>query len=181
MLLTDGLITLTPLTAATRGAFAEASRASAEAVGAWMTPALVPTSDAGIDAFVRRWEAERAAGTGAGYRSCPRPAVPRSASAFSTASTRPTDSPTSATGCGPRRPGGASPRPPSRFWRATASGASGSSASRSSSSRTNAASRRVAEKAGAQFEGVLRSRLVSRGAVRDAAMYALLPGDGPGA
>ena len=41
----------------------------------------------------------------------------------------------------------------------------------------NAASRRVAEAAGARFEGVSRSRLLMRGEPKDAAMYALVPGD----
>ena len=41
----------------------------------------------------------------------------------------------------------------------------------------NAASRRVAEKAGARFEGLARNRLHYRGEARDAAMYALVPGD----
>ena len=41
----------------------------------------------------------------------------------------------------------------------------------------NAASRRVAEKLGARFECVARSRLQWRGDARDAAVYALLPAD----
>jgi ribosomal-protein-serine acetyltransferase len=43
----------------------------------------------------------------------------------------------------------------------------------------NATSRRVAEKAGARFEGIARNRLHYRGGPRDAAMYALVPGDLP--
>jgi ribosomal-protein-serine acetyltransferase len=39
----------------------------------------------------------------------------------------------------------------------------------------NFASQRVAEKAGALREGLLRNRLVHRGAVRDAYMFSLLP------
>lgn len=38
----------------------------------------------------------------------------------------------------------------------------------------NAASRRVAEKAGAVYEGTLRSRLMVRGTCHDAAMYAFV-------
>jgi len=41
----------------------------------------------------------------------------------------------------------------------------------------NQASRRVAEKLGATFEGILRSRLDFRGEPRDAACYSLLPGE----
>jgi len=41
----------------------------------------------------------------------------------------------------------------------------------------NAASRRVAEKAGAQFEGIARRRLMLRGEPQDAAIYALVAGD----
>ena len=39
----------------------------------------------------------------------------------------------------------------------------------------NAASRRVAERAGARFEGILHNRVVVRGVAMPAAMYALLP------
>ena len=42
---------------------------------------------------------------------------------------------------------------------------------------TNDASRRVAEKAGAKFEGVQRNRLRADGQPRDACMYSLIPGD----
>jgi len=41
----------------------------------------------------------------------------------------------------------------------------------------NAASRRVAERAGFRFEGVLRSYLVNKGVRRDAASYSLLRGE----
>ena len=41
----------------------------------------------------------------------------------------------------------------------------------------NSASRRVAEKAGAVFEGVQRNRLLVAGRPRDACMYSLIPGD----
>ena len=41
----------------------------------------------------------------------------------------------------------------------------------------NAASRRVAERAGFSFEGVLRSYLVNKGVRRDAASYSLLRGE----
>ena len=41
----------------------------------------------------------------------------------------------------------------------------------------NLASRRVAEKIGASFEGVLRNRLSYGGEPRDAAMYSLVPAD----
>jgi RimJ/RimL family protein N-acetyltransferase len=41
----------------------------------------------------------------------------------------------------------------------------------------NAASRRVAEKAGFSFEGVLRSWFVNKGRRRDAAMYSLIRGE----
>ena len=41
----------------------------------------------------------------------------------------------------------------------------------------NEASRRVAEKTGAQLEGILRSRFVVRGEVHDAACYSLTPSD----
>ncbi len=41
----------------------------------------------------------------------------------------------------------------------------------------NGASRRVAEKTGAQFEGILRSRFVVRGEAHDAACYSLTPSD----
>jgi ribosomal-protein-serine acetyltransferase len=41
----------------------------------------------------------------------------------------------------------------------------------------NAASLRVAEKAGAQREGILRNRLVVREKVLDAVMHSLIPGD----
>ena len=41
----------------------------------------------------------------------------------------------------------------------------------------NAASRRVAEKAGARYEGVARGRLLYNGTPMDAAMHAILPGD----
>ncbi|MFN3742317.1 MAG: GNAT family N-acetyltransferase [Anaerolineales bacterium] len=41
----------------------------------------------------------------------------------------------------------------------------------------NHASRRVAEKIGAHFEGVLRNRLIVHGRVQDAAMYSLIPQD----
>lgn len=40
----------------------------------------------------------------------------------------------------------------------------------------NTASRRVAEKAGAVFEGILRSRLIVHGVRHDAAMYAFVNG-----
>ncbi|KJV31339.1 hypothetical protein VI08_13625 [Luteibacter yeojuensis] len=43
----------------------------------------------------------------------------------------------------------------------------------------NSASRRAAEQIGAQFEGVLRKRLMIRGALVDAAMYAVVAGDYP--
>jgi RimJ/RimL family protein N-acetyltransferase len=42
---------------------------------------------------------------------------------------------------------------------------------------TNLASRRVAEKAGARFEGIARQRLVLRGEPQDAAIYSLVAGD----
>ena len=42
---------------------------------------------------------------------------------------------------------------------------------------TNSASRRVAEKAGAVFEGVQRNRLLVAGRPGDACMYSLIPGD----
>ncbi len=42
---------------------------------------------------------------------------------------------------------------------------------------TNIASRRVAEKSGAQFEGLQRNRLSLRGSSFDAAMYSLTPHD----
>ena len=42
---------------------------------------------------------------------------------------------------------------------------------------TNSASRRVAEKAGAMYEGVQRNRLRVDGRPRDACMYSLIPGD----
>lgn len=41
----------------------------------------------------------------------------------------------------------------------------------------NYASRRVAEKIGAHFEGILRNRLIVHGQVQDAAMYSLIPQD----
>lgn len=41
----------------------------------------------------------------------------------------------------------------------------------------NHASRRVAEKIGAHYEGILRNRLVVHGQVQDAAMYSLIPQD----
>jgi RimJ/RimL family protein N-acetyltransferase len=41
----------------------------------------------------------------------------------------------------------------------------------------NRASRRVAEKAGAQFEGIARQRLLHGATARDAAIYALIPAD----
>lgn len=41
----------------------------------------------------------------------------------------------------------------------------------------NHASRRVAEKIGAHFEGVLRNRLIVHDQVQDAAMYSLVPQD----
>jgi RimJ/RimL family protein N-acetyltransferase len=43
----------------------------------------------------------------------------------------------------------------------------------------NVASRRVAEKAGYRYEGTLRSVKLIRGVRVDAALYSLLPGDGP--
>ena len=43
----------------------------------------------------------------------------------------------------------------------------------------NHASRRTAEHAGARFEAIARHRLWARGEARDAAVYALLPGDPP--
>ena len=44
----------------------------------------------------------------------------------------------------------------------------------------NHASRRVAEKAGAIREGVLRNRLLVHGKLHDAVLYSLIPGDLPG-
>lgn len=41
----------------------------------------------------------------------------------------------------------------------------------------NKASQRVAEKAGATREGILRNRLVVRDKVYDAVMFSLIPGD----
>lgn len=41
----------------------------------------------------------------------------------------------------------------------------------------NVASRRVAERAGAKFEAVVRNRLVMHGRAYDAALYSLVPGD----
>jgi RimJ/RimL family protein N-acetyltransferase len=41
----------------------------------------------------------------------------------------------------------------------------------------NAASRRVAEKAGARYEGIARGRLLYRGTPADAAMHSILPAD----
>ena len=41
----------------------------------------------------------------------------------------------------------------------------------------NIASQRVAEKAGAVREGVLRNRLLVRGESQDAVLFSLLPGD----
>lgn len=41
----------------------------------------------------------------------------------------------------------------------------------------NTASRRVAERAGAKFEAVVRNRLVMHGRAYDAALYSLVPGD----
>lgn len=43
----------------------------------------------------------------------------------------------------------------------------------------NIASRRVAERAGARFEAVVRNRLVMHGKAYDAALYSLVPGDIP--
>ena len=43
----------------------------------------------------------------------------------------------------------------------------------------NLPSRRVAEKSGAIFEGILRNRLLIHGVLFSAAMYALLPNSGP--
>ena len=43
----------------------------------------------------------------------------------------------------------------------------------------NVASERVAEKAGAFREGILRNRLIHRGEVKDAYMFSLLPSIGP--
>ncbi|MEE8353937.1 MAG: GNAT family protein, partial [Dehalococcoidales bacterium] len=45
----------------------------------------------------------------------------------------------------------------------------------------NRASRRVAEKAGATREGVLRNRLLVHGKLHDAVLYSVIPGDLPGA
>lgn len=42
----------------------------------------------------------------------------------------------------------------------------------------NVASRRVAERAGAVFEGIARNRLSTRGRSRDGAVYGLVPGSG---
>jgi RimJ/RimL family protein N-acetyltransferase len=42
---------------------------------------------------------------------------------------------------------------------------------------TNLASRRVADKAGAQFEGLARHRLYLNGSSVDAAIYSLIPGE----
>lgn len=42
---------------------------------------------------------------------------------------------------------------------------------------TNIASQRVAQRAGAKFEGILRNRLVLTGQSHDAAVYSLVPGD----
>ena len=44
----------------------------------------------------------------------------------------------------------------------------------------NWASRRVAERAGAKFEGVLRNRVVLTNKLHDARLYSLIPGDLPG-
>src|SRR5690606_2853331 len=43
----------------------------------------------------------------------------------------------------------------------------------------NIASRRVAERAGARFEALVRNRLVMHGKAYDAALYSLVPGDTP--
>ena len=45
----------------------------------------------------------------------------------------------------------------------------------------NARSRKVAEKAGARFEGILHNRLVIRGVAIPAAMYSLIPPAGAAA
>ena len=41
----------------------------------------------------------------------------------------------------------------------------------------NAPSRRVAEKAGAKVEGILRNRVTLNGRLHDAVMHSLVPGD----
>jgi ribosomal-protein-serine acetyltransferase len=43
----------------------------------------------------------------------------------------------------------------------------------------NLASQRVAEKAGARREGVLRNRYLLHGKLHDAVLYSLIPGDPP--
>ena len=42
---------------------------------------------------------------------------------------------------------------------------------------SNVASRRVAERAGAKFEAVVRNRLVMHGNAYDAALYSIVPAD----
>lgn len=170
-------VRLVPLSADTRAAFAEASRAAAEHVARWMSDAFVPTTPEALDAFVARWQREADAGTGAGY------VVTDEADGR-------------ALGFGFL----SSVHPHHRFgnlgyWvRPDAAGRGVATAATRTLAREgferlglvrieivvatdNVASRRVAEKAGALFEGRLRNRLVSRGAVRDALMFSLVPSD----
>ncbi len=171
--LTDGIVRFDPLTDATADAFAEAAQAAAAHVGAWMTPALVPTAPEAVAAFVRQWERERADGTGAGYV-ISREAAPVGFGFLNTV------------------------HPQHRFanlgyWvRPEAAGQGVATVATVLLARDgferlglvrieilmdpdNVASRRVAEKAGATFEGRLRNRLVSRGGVHDALLYSLVP------
>ena len=166
-----------PLSEANAPAFAEASRAAAETVTEWMTDAFVPTAPDAVAAFVAAWQREAEAGTGAGY--VIESVVDGHVVGFGFLNHV----------LGRHRFCNLG------YWvRPDAAGQGVATAATRLLARdgferlglvrieivmdpANAASRRVAEKAGATFEGRLRNRLASSGAIRDALMYSLVPGD----
>ena len=175
--LTDGRLRLSPLSPTNASAFAEATRAAAESVTGWMTDAFVPTAPEAVAAFVAVWEHEAEAGTGAGY------------AVESVADGR-------VVGFGFLNHVLARHRFCNLgYWvRPDAAGQGVATAATRLLARDgferlglvrieivmdpeNTASRRVAEKAGATFEGRLRNRLSSGRGVRDALLFSLVPGD----
>ena len=165
---------LLPLSAATAVAFAEMSQAAAEHVSRWMTGHAPATPDE-VDAFVARWQREAQAGTGFGYVL----ADDERALGFGFLNR-----------IHPRhrfcnlgywvRPDAAGRGVATEAVRRLAEdgfGRLGLVRVEILMDPDNAASRRVAEKAGAVFEGRLRRRLVSRGGVYDALLYSLVPSD----
>ena len=175
--LSDGRLRLVPLPDARPDAFAEATRAAAGSVTEWLTAAFVPTEPDDVAAFVALWEREAAQGTGMGY------AVERLADGR-------------VVGFGflnhvlarhrfcnlgywvrPDAEGQGVATAVTRMLAHVGFVQLGLARIEIVMDPENVASRRVAEKAGARFEGRLRNRLSSDRGVRDGLMFSLVPAD----